>query len=380
MARSRLLAAALVAPAALVPLIAQGTIVTNVAPGYDVTAVPLPNGGTYSGALGPHATDDNQIMFLYDNGAGITVASLNLTTLAVTDLFTDATGTLFAFPGGVAAASNAQWIVSDNGADAIYIATDADSSGTFEPSEVTTLLDLGVDVRLATGESNYTGSKVRVVTAGALANLQVGDFLIQTADSPNPSEVIVVGDRGTGLQLIPAPGATNEAYFRGVGDTLMVFDGGLGFSSTGTLIVGVSLLGDARIIAARDVGGDGQIDPATEARVLFEGAISGIGMFDLSATTTGELIAVSGGNIYRATITGGDPLSPAASLSAWAPIVETSSFFLGGGVLSTHVKPFEPGGDPAASGAFVFADFSGTELYVARPLAGASVADWSTLE
>jgi hypothetical protein len=128
------------------------------------------------------------------------------------------------------------------------------------------------------------------------------------------------------------------------------------------------------------VSGDGQIDPATEARVLFEGAISGTGMYDLSATTAGEIIAVSGGNIYRATITGGDPLSPAASLSAWAPIVETSSFFLGGGVLNSHVKPFAPGGDPSTSGAFVFADFAAPELYVVQPLAGASVADWTTLD
>lgn len=373
------LAAAILAGAAA-PAIAQPGIVTSIDPGYSVTEIPLPPGGTYAGTIGHHATDPGKLLFTYDNGAGITLATLDLDSLAIADLFTDTAGIYFGFPGGIAAIDDQTVVVVDNGANTVYLFQDADMSGDFDETEITTLDALGLDISDPTGNvGDFTGSKVRVVRAGDVANLPTGSFIIQTADSPDPSEVFVVGPPLSAPVFIPDPGATNEAYFRGTGDLAMVFDGGLGFGPLGTLIIGVSLLSDARIIAVRDLDGDGRIDQGTEANLLFEGTISGIGMYDLSATTAGELVAVSGGGIWRAEIPGTDPLA-SGPITAWTPIVSTSSFFLAGGILNDSTLPFAPGGDPASSAAFVFGDFVGTELYLVRPSGAASVSDWTVLD
>lgn len=375
---------------AALPLVAkaQPGIVTSVASGYDVTTIPLPVGAQFKGAWGNHATDPNFIVLYYNDGVNDVIGKLNIATSTITPLISDVQ-TPLNFVGGCILLSDTQLVWTENSdgptpTEDVYIATDADLDG-FEASEVVALTTKGLNVDDVTGQTNFTGSRLRMIDATGIGGLQAGDVLVQTADDDfltvpiEPSEVFVIRGITTPTpSFIPAPGITNETFFRGTGAKELVYDGSISRGPNQSLIIGSGLsdFSTARIIAVRDVNSDGQINEATEANSL--GDLNLGGLYELSANTEGRLFASSGGNIKTAQIdlTSGDVLT-APALTSMTNLVTTSSFFLAGVLVDDPTLPFAPNGNPALSARVFFADFNGAEIYVVRPEQPSSVSDWN---
>ncbi|MCC6546726.1 hypothetical protein IT570_06110 [Candidatus Sumerlaeota bacterium] len=366
---------------------AQPGIVTSIASGYKVTTISLPVGAQFKGAWGNHASNPNLVILYYNDGTNDVIGKLDVSAGTITPLISDVQ-TPLAFVGGCALISDTALVWTENGdgpspMEDVYVAVDGNANG-FEAAEVTSLSSKGLNVDDATGQANFTGSRVRVIGAAGIGGLQVGDVVVQTADDDfltvpiEPSELFVVRNITTPTpSFIPAPGMTNETFFRGTASNQLVYDGGISLGPNQSLIVGSGLsdFNTARIIALHDANADGQINESTEAHSL--GDVATGGLYELSTNTEGRLFASSGGTIKTAQIdmSGGNVLT-APPVTAMTNLVTTSSFFLAGVLVDDPALPFPPNGDPLTSARVLFADFNGTEIYVIQPELPSSVTDW----
>lgn len=326
------------------------------APGYTAESIEL--GVPFGGAVAQHPGKAHILYVSAGNYGEHTILEVNTDT-GTTQTVSPVVGNV----GGIAVLDNGDLAITENMIqDTILRARDLDSDGLFlSAGEISTLI-------APPGEpGTFTGEQVTVVPADNAAGLPAGTLLVQTAE----------GGAGSDLLAIINPESATPAYLPATGGWFSgyIYNGGIGFSPVGHVIMGESAFPVGRVLALVNANNNDRIE-AEEAHEIVgfdtledsisDLAVSGDGLlvttensglvrwFDLPADLSTQTVQTSG----VLALTNGVYLSsarlrePAKSFRSGAPWTATTSLLLGGYVsypAATNLLVIKPVPAPASA-------------------------------
>lgn len=357
-------AAALLAVVALTTGASAQTLVPNsVETGYSVRSVEL--GVPFGGSIAPDPANPGQ--FYVSTGFFGSQSVLRVDIDAET---TETVAGPFGNVGGISVLEDGSLAITENfSSGTIVRAVDLNIDGDFfDAGEITELIaPILVDF-------SFSGAQTVVAPPGNAAAIPAGALLVQTADGTTASEVLVVDMPTTAPEFRPSGGA----YYSG-----FQFNGGLAFTSNGSLLVGIGqfdfmfFTASGRLVACVDGDADGTIDAGESNLLLDESALAN-GLADIACTAEDIVLTVAnGGNVGRAGLPVDVLSGPATPL---ADLLQTNGTYLSSARLDDPAKTFAPfASAPRARlvvGGYVPPFDQATNLLVVEPEPVSSVAVW----
>lgn len=333
------------------------------APGYTAESIEL--GVPFGGAVAQHPTKANIVYVSAGNYGEHTILEVNTDT-GTTQTVSPQVGNI----GGIAVLNNGDLAITENMVqDTILRARDLDADGLFlSPGEISTL------IAPPGAPGTFTGEQAMVVPAGNAAGLPAGTLLVQTADGGSSSSLLAIGNPESATPGYLPPDA---GWFTG-----FTYNGGMGFSPDGHVVMGTSDFPVGRVLALVNANNNDRIEPE-EAREIIGSDVLEDSISDLAVSGDGLLVTTENSGLVRWFDLPADLATGTVQTSGVLAL--TNGVYLSAARLREPSKSFRSGAAWSASTSLLLGGFvsypAATNLLVIKPIpAPASACGWMWLE